>query len=262
MTTKIIHISDLHFRANNDGRDELLAQGLAKLNERCPEHNLIITGDITDDGSREQYELAYAHLSPFIGRLFLCPGNHDYGAMGNFYSRDRAARFDEFTESLQIYAYYFDSGGPVIKTVNDGERNINIVGLDTNLKTTTAFDFACGKVGDSQLEHLWNFFHTSIRRPDINIVYLHHHPFVNLNPMMELVDRRKLMRIIYGRVNVLLFGHRHTEKTWQGERGIQLINSAGAFEGDGVVKEIVIKDPGNIKINDLFIGEVIYGKKG
>jgi 3',5'-cyclic AMP phosphodiesterase CpdA len=49
-----------------------------------PKHYLIVTGDISDDGHEQQFSNAFEALKASKGRIFLCPGNHDIGAAGNF----------------------------------------------------------------------------------------------------------------------------------------------------------------------------------
>lgn len=51
---KFLHISDLHYHKNkkyNKAADKVLKA----LKANYPKHNLIVTGDITDDGHNEQY---------------------------------------------------------------------------------------------------------------------------------------------------------------------------------------------------------------
>ena len=92
---QFIHLSDLHFhRAKKDNKKA--TDTLKVVKDRYANHILIITGDIVDDGHETQYERAFDALKPFKGRVFICPGNHDFGAAGNFYSRERAQRCDEF----------------------------------------------------------------------------------------------------------------------------------------------------------------------
>lgn len=92
---KFIHLSDLHF--HKFASDNVEINRRLKYIEQHPDyssHYLIVTGDIVDDGHARQYANAYEALSPFLGRVFICPGNHDFGAAGNSFSAERAARFD------------------------------------------------------------------------------------------------------------------------------------------------------------------------
>ena len=103
---KFIHISDLHYHRNN--KDNKAANKMMKkLKENYADHYLIVTGDIADDGHEKQFENAYKALAPFKGRVFIAPGNHDFGAKGNFYSKERAHRFDEMLSLAAIVACFF-----------------------------------------------------------------------------------------------------------------------------------------------------------
>jgi DNA repair exonuclease SbcCD nuclease subunit len=91
---KFLHISDLHLHRHE--RDNGNAMTMFQfIKQHYPDHKLIVTGNITDDGHEKQYNRAYEALKPFTGNVFICPGNHDFGAAGNFYSRERGERFDE-----------------------------------------------------------------------------------------------------------------------------------------------------------------------
>jgi hypothetical protein len=117
-----------------------------------PTHNLIITGDIVDDGHPEQYEMASKALQPFTGRLFICPGNHDYGAAGSFYSLERAKRFDEYLcIPLKQGGTFTRDRTPVVNVLSEAGTSVMVIALNTNLATEHPFDFACGAVGEEQL---------------------------------------------------------------------------------------------------------------
>ena len=151
---KFLHLSDLHIhmhQADNKDTNTLLA--LVK--DRYPEHYLIVTGDITDDGHPRQFENAQKALMDFKGRVFICPGNHDFGVLGNFYSYERARRFDEFLSGpLDQGGTFTGDNTPVVNMVRDASAEVMIIALDTNLETSHPFDFACGEVGESQLAAL------------------------------------------------------------------------------------------------------------
>jgi 3',5'-cyclic AMP phosphodiesterase CpdA len=97
---EIFHVSDLHFgksdSQNNNARS--LLQGIS---QRFPfkdnkKRYLLVTGDLTQRGEQEEYALAGQALSPFVGQVFLTPGNHDYGSfLGTDYSEQKAQHFDD-----------------------------------------------------------------------------------------------------------------------------------------------------------------------
>lgn len=236
---KFIHLSDLHIHSSNDDNKGVSAS-LNFISKTYPEHRLIITGDITDDGAPKQYENAYQFLKPFLGRVFICPGNHDFGAAGNLYSEERALRFDE---SLSVP---LDQGGtfkgdctPVVTILKDGVSEIMLIALDSNLETLNPFDFACGEIGQSQLEALDSIFATASRQ-SVKVVFFHHHPFMVNDPFMELKDAPALTRTIYGRTDLVLFGHKHEMKQWENRWGTNCVLASDNSPDKDFAKEITI----------------------
>ena len=129
---KFIHLSDLHFHChkNNNKKATKTCQYIAK---NYPEHNIIITGDIVDDGHEKQFELALEALKVFQGRIFICPGNHDFGAVGNFYSHERAERFDNIlSKELQQGGTFTGDQTPVVNVLKDDTAQVMLIALDTN----------------------------------------------------------------------------------------------------------------------------------
>lgn len=239
---KFIHISDLHFHMNtadNTAANKLLST----IGEQNPDHKLIVTGDITDDGHPKQFKNAYDALKPFIGNVFIAPGNHDFGAKGNFYSRERACRFDEMLSTqLKQGGTFMGDNTPVINIVKQENDRAILIALDTNLETYMPFDFACGAVGDEQLATLDMILSDPLNAGAAKILFFHHHPFMHNNPFMELTDARKLMRIIYARVDLLLFGHKHVYEQWKNRCGIPFILASDNSPGKDYAHEISIQN--------------------
>lgn len=236
---KFIHLSDLHFHRHPEDNEAALAV-LDFVREHYPDSHLIVTGDITDDGHPEQYENAYEALKPFLGRLYICPGNHDFGAAGNFYSQERARRFDEFLSvPLKQGGTFTGDQTPVVHLIREAGTEVMLIALDTNLETDHPFDFACGQVGKKQLSALKTILNTSPTELP-KIVFFHHHPFMHGNPFMELLDARALMRILYRRVDVVCFGHRHVSKEWHNLNGIPYVLAADNAPGKDFAREISV----------------------
>ena len=99
---KILHLSDLHFHRSNQDNKETI-KTLDTVNSKYPKHYIVVTGDIVDDGHEEQYKNAFNKLKQFKNRIFVAPGNHDFGAAGNFFSRERGQRFDSFRARREFF---------------------------------------------------------------------------------------------------------------------------------------------------------------
>lgn len=238
---KFIHISDLHFHKNEKDNENVLNL-LKTIKNNYPNHNLVITGDIADDGHSEQFENAYQALAPFKGKIFIVPGNHDFGAAGNFYSRERAQRFDEMLSArLDQGGTFTGDNTPVVHVLEEGGSRVMLIALDTNLETDHPFDFACGAVGDEQLSGLKTILANAERANMVRMLFFHHHPFVHGNPFMELKDAQPLIRAIYNRVDVMMFGHKHVTEKWENLCGIQYVLAADNSPGKDWAREITVE---------------------
>ncbi len=249
---KFIHLSDLHIHTHDED-NKAVSTTLDFIEKKYPDNQLIITGDIADDGTDKQFENAYAMLERFKGRVFICPGNHDFGAAGNFYSEERAKRFDRYL------ALPLDQGGtfkgdstPVVNVLKDGRSNVMLIALDSNLETNHPFDFACGKIGESQLCALDTILGRSSSVGMQKILFFHHHPFMRNDPFMELKDAKELASTVYGRVDLVLFGHKHEMGEWKNRWGTDCILASDNSPGKKFAKQITISGTG-IKVKAVEI---------
>jgi 3',5'-cyclic AMP phosphodiesterase CpdA len=249
---KLIHLSDLHFhrrKADNSAATKTL--GYVK--KQYPNHGLVVTGDIVDDGHEEQYERAFDALKNFMGRIYISPGNHDFGAAGNFYSQERAERFDEMLSiPLQQGGTFTGDNTPVVHIMEEDTDRVMLIALDSNLETAHPFDFACGEIGNEQLTALDTILSNPSTADVIKILFLHHHPFMHGNPFMELKDAYELMRSIYCRVHAVLFGHKHVSNQWENMNGIPYVLASDNSPGKDWAREITIEH-GVVTVNDVKI---------
>lgn len=239
---KIIHLSDLHFhRKNNDNKKAI--KTLKTIKTKYPEHYIVVTGDIVDDGHAKQYKNAFKELKQFEGRIFIAPGNHDFGAAGNFYSSEFGKRFDEYLSiPLGQGGSFLAENRPVVNVVNDGNDRVMFIALDTNLETIHPFDFACGEVGDFQLNALELILTNTTEPGIIKVLFFHHHPFVKNDPFMEMKDASKLARLVYGKVDTILFGHKHVMGKWENRWGVKYILASDNSPGRSKAGEITIEN--------------------
>ncbi len=253
MTMKFIHISDLHFHTHISDNAAAIAT-LNFIQVHYPEHKLIVTGDIADDGDEQQFDQAYRALEPFKGRIFICPGNHDFGAAGNFYSRERAERFDNMLSlPLEQGGTFTGDNTPVVNLLMDEADKVALIALDTNLETESPFDFACGEVGERQLAFLNTILTDTSLADRTKILVFHHHPFMHNDPLMELKDARELMRTIYQKVDVVCFGHKHVSHLYQNIDGIPFVLAADNSPGKDWARQISITRK-IISVTDIRIG--------
>jgi len=155
-----------------------------------PRPNLVIvTGDLVDAGSPEEYDHLAELLDPLTVPVALLPGNHD----------DRSALRAAFPEQ-------FAGCGPLLsRPMQVGALRILL--LDTHLPGEPG-----GEVGHEQL--LW-LDHELAAAPDtVTIVALHHPPFITGLAMMDtmrLRDMDALAAVIarHRQVERVVAGHLH-----------------------------------------------------
>ena len=241
---KFIHLSDLHFhRSPNDNREATTT--LEFINSNYPSHYLLVTGDITDDGDSTQYNNAWDALSAFNGRIYICPGNHDFGAAGNFYEKSRAERFDHVLAGpLGQQGTCAGATRPVVNLVTAGNDQALIIALDSNLETLTPFDFACGKIGEMQLQALDQILTSYAGCEAKKILLLHHHPFLRDDPFMKLQDAEQLWATVYHRIDVMCFGHKHVWGEWFDYEAVPIILASDNSPGKNFAHEITVTASG------------------
>ena len=74
MTTRVLHVSDLHFGRNEQPES---IEALGRLVEDVGPELVIASGDLTHRGLRTQHEQASAFLRGLDLPLLAIPGNHD-----------------------------------------------------------------------------------------------------------------------------------------------------------------------------------------
>ena len=178
---------------------------------------LIIAGDITDDGSDEQYELAGRMLAPWSGNIVLAPGNHDCGMCGLLWQTACWRRWQKLCGKL----------GAMIETRT---TDMFIVALDSTLHTVWPGDLARGRIGRIQLRKIAGWAKQA-KAEDRKLVLVAHHSPLDGERALELVDRGELIRKAQDcGVAMLLVGHEH-KKRREIIGGLDVISAAAWKDG-------------------------------
>jgi 3',5'-cyclic AMP phosphodiesterase CpdA len=129
VTTRILHVSDLHFGARDD---PVLERALTALTEKTAPELVIASGDLTHRGTREQHVRAAAFLARLSLPVLAVPGNHDipYRFPARF-----TATWREFERHWQTVEPSFASD------------NVHVVGLNS----VRPWRHQSGGVSDAQL---------------------------------------------------------------------------------------------------------------
>jgi 3',5'-cyclic AMP phosphodiesterase CpdA len=237
-----LHLSDLHTHGARE-KNTAVDDALQFTSAQYPNHIRLLTGDLTDDGTEAQYERLRENLSC---RDIICPGNHDFGVLGNLYSPDAALRFAYLCESLEQPGCFAGDCLPAVTYFDD----VRVIALDSNLETLNPLDFSCGEIGETQLAALPRLLDTE----DFVVLMCHHHPFIHYDPTMVLQDADALRDIIEGKVDLLLFGHKHVTNHWRDVWDIPDILAADALYEANFAREIIVED-GHATINIVPVRE-------
>ncbi len=194
----IAHLSDPHLRPRG-----VLYQGLVDSNAmfeaavRClntlPQRPdvIIMSGDLVDEGTAEEYAHARELLAPIREPLLMIPGNHD----------EREA----FRRSFPDHAYLSRSGPLHFIATEFGP--VRIIGLDI-----TVPGYHHGDMDDDAVAWLDAALTREPDRP--TIIMLHQHPFASGIPYIDKYDCRRGERLAevvsrYPAVERILCGHIH-----------------------------------------------------
>lgn len=91
MTSRILHVSDLHTGTREDPE---VASALHALLDRVEVELVVASGDLTHRGTRDQHERAHRLLTSFGRTVLTVPGNHD---MPYTFPARLTRTYDEFT---------------------------------------------------------------------------------------------------------------------------------------------------------------------
>ena len=217
---EIFHVSDLHFgQIVPDPDYERKAKWLLKqIEDRFSidiEPNtiryLLVTGDVTQGGSKAQYQRAKGALSFFKDKVWLTPGNHDWSVvLGNIYRPYCARRFDKFAQEVGFKHAFFGKK-PWSQTFPEppASAELLVIGLNS-CKRLGFWNLSRGKIGRKNLQWL----SVELAKPEYEklpkIVFLHHDPIDSpISIAMALDDHEEFVKIVEGRALVVAFGHQY-----------------------------------------------------
>jgi Icc protein len=184
----IAHISDLHCGSPHFMPD-LLERAIDEVNELRPDVT-IITGDLTADGFKQEYETARA----FVDRIdcedvIVVPGNHDSRNVG--------------------YIHFEDLFGPRSRDLHKG--GVTIVAVDSSEP-----DLDYGQIGRNRYVYIEERFS---QPAELRIFVLHHHllPVPGTGRERNVVyDAGDLLEVLLrAGANLVLCGHKHVPYAWK-----------------------------------------------
>ncbi|WP_347139864.1 metallophosphoesterase [Paracoccus sp. SSK6] len=188
--TRIVHLSDLHFGFH---RAELAAPLLERVNSARADL-VVVTGDLTHRGRRDQYNQAGVFLSRIRAPLIAVPGNHD------------VPLYNLLVRYLTPFAGYRRAMGPDLAPTRQVGR-VRVLGLNS----VDPFAVQRGIIRDGEIGRVIG----SLDLLAMNVVALHH-PLEHLAQVDKELTRRApeaLARLERAGAQIVLSGHLHVWAT-------------------------------------------------
>ena len=195
---EIVQLSDIHVGAQF--REAIFDQVIEEVNSLEPDA-VIITGDLTNEGLKEQYEKCKTLISKInVDRIIAISGNHDYRNTGYLH-----------------FKKYFP-----FQAINELGSGVVVVTLGTARP-----DRDDGEVGYRQT--LWLERTMKKYENKITILAMHHH-LIGIpdtgSDRLTIVDAGDVLRAtLDSKVNLVLCGHKH--RPWMWDFSNLLIANAG-----------------------------------
>lgn len=258
-----LHLSDLQFGGNWEGIGDDLDSKYAYIindlissmpidsdgNKIIP-HILLITGDIAQTGSPNEYKIAHKHLTNLCSELeipqearFIVPGNHDNSmplcSSSNIsYSfknkkaqvlKDLTFNYNYGLSPFRDFAYSFTgrnewqfniksidlptSGNCYFSTIYS-DYGVNIIGI-SSVSMVTLKDPGLAKVHETLITDLAKQiqYEYENNRDNINLVLIHHSPWPDADKSLHKDGLALLSKLYNYNDTVLAFGHRHCAVT-------------------------------------------------
>ncbi len=261
---RIAHISDLHLSAEH--RRVNIRNTTRVLDYIAQQHvdHVVITGDITADGKRGDYELARQLFASYglldSAKLSLVIGNHDiYGGVNHaeeILDFPRRCKQTDYNAKVKEFRHWFPEvfercmfaghGAvfPYAKVVGD----VLFVGMNSNARYSRVKNLlgSNGKVCDEEYQRVKGILSADLFKHKRRIVLIHHH-FNKMETQhtgamhsvwsaieretMKLRGKKALFKLFREqRVELILHGHHHESRAYE-RKGVRFMNAGGSVAG-------------------------------
>jgi 3',5'-cyclic AMP phosphodiesterase CpdA len=192
LSTRVLHVSDLHFGARNALHEPQIEQAISELVERVDPELVIASGDLTHHGRRAEHEAAAHFLRSLGPPLLVVPGNHDIPL----------TPLTRFTRTWHEFKREWQTAEPV-----HAGREVYAVGLNS----VRPWRHQSGAVRDGQLDEVTRLLEAA--QPGALRVVALHHQLINApwRTRKRPVSRRAhvLARLVDCGAELIVSGHVH-----------------------------------------------------
>jgi predicted MPP superfamily phosphohydrolase len=249
----ILLVSDLH--VSDQGEVTMQSNGNAdplgafhKMIGRRHPQMVIVTGDLTDVGTKTQWELVQNSL-PGAYELVVLPGNHDYhfrhlakqnvlgtfGAPASFASKEVYEQIRNISSANATFPDLYKSK----------QLDVDVLALDSNLRPSSwPLTNGIGTVGSTQINLAKNLLLGRDKSRTL-IIALHHHvippTFDWQTPFLLCLDHDEVVELALEHKATIVHGHTHQPFVYKHPESGLLIISCGSlrYDTEGPLKKIV-----------------------
>lgn len=204
--------ADWHLRADARHDGPAVAALRRIVSGMAPGDWLLACGDLTDNGSADEYASLRALLLELrlAGRTILVPGNHDIGLQGLFVQAAARGRWARLVREMRA---------PTQQRVG----GLLVGALDSTLLTPWPGDLATGRLGARQTERAEDLCEEAHLQGLVPVLAMHHWPWC-VDPTLRLLDADRVKRLVFERKARMVCGHTHVaeQRSGQGWRAMCL----------------------------------------
>lgn len=191
--TRIAHLTDLHFGASDPTVVTALATDLDAINPDV----VVVTGDITQSGSRNEFAQARGFFNTLTARRLIVPGNHDVPSRSLL---ERAVRpYHRFTR------YMNSEPDPHLQI-----PGLAIAGINSARRARAGWNWSLGSVSNAQIARSVSFLDEV---GDAFRVLALHHPLITVGDGESNKTAKRAGRlldaVLANGVDLILCGHSH-----------------------------------------------------
>jgi Icc protein len=186
---RIVQLSDLHCKSGESFPREKLQTAINEVNELKPEL-VVVTGDLTENGFKNEYEEAKRFLDQISSDKMIVPGNHDTKYTGYLIFQELFGSPVSFTVKKELALFCANTARP-----DKDEGRFSLDQMDALIK------------------------HISSLKDKVKAVAMHHHPIPIPDTGLEratIEDAGDVLKVLASlNVNLVLCGHRHRPWMWR-----------------------------------------------
>ncbi len=193
-STRLVHLSDLHFGANCSKAAAALLDAVARVEPSV----IVVTGDLTQHGRRREFAAAAGFVKSLAAPLVAIPGNHD------------APVFDPLERLVSPWRRFRTATGCAPDSMHT-DHSLLLIALNSACRAGPSLDWSLGRLTTRQVDTAAAALRQA-PRSQLRVVALHHPVIASPGRAGEAVipNAARIMGTFYDAgAEIILTGHAH-----------------------------------------------------